>query len=55
MFWQGASMSGRTANVFPGIAERVVELIVQKTTERDFSKHLTVTSGRRHSRFASPG
>jgi hypothetical protein len=35
------------------IAEECVVLIVLKTTKQDFSKHMTVTSGRRPSRYRS--
>jgi hypothetical protein len=55
LFQQEAKMSGRIADELARIAEEPVELIVQETTELEFSKHLTVTSGRRPSRSASPG
>ena len=48
-------MSGRIADELARIAEEPVVLIVQDTTELDFSKHLTVPSGRRPNRSASPG
>jgi hypothetical protein len=55
LFQQEAKTSGRIADQLARIAEEFVELIIQETTELEFSKHLTVTSGRRPSRSASPG
>ena len=48
LFQQEAKMSGR-------IADELVVLIIHETTELEFLKHLTATSGRRPSRSASPG
>jgi hypothetical protein len=55
LFQQEAKTSGGMADELARIAEEPVELIVQETTELEFSKHLTATSGRRPSRSASPG
>jgi hypothetical protein len=60
LFQQEAKMSGRIADELAPIAEELVVLIIQETTERDFSKHLfsnhlTLPSGRRPNRSASPG
>ena len=48
LFQQEAKTSGR-------IADELVVLIIHETTELEFLKHLTATSGRRPSRSASPG
>jgi hypothetical protein len=60
LFQQKVKMSGRIADELVRIAEELVVLINQETTELDFSKHLfwkqlTVPSGRRLNRSASPG
>jgi hypothetical protein len=60
LFQEEAKMSGRIADELARVAEELVVLIIQETTERDFSKqlfsnHLTVASGRRPNRSASPG
>jgi hypothetical protein len=55
LFQQEAKMSGRIAYELARIAEELVVLIVHETTELELSKHLTVPSGRRPDRSASPG
>ncbi|MFN9912407.1 MAG: hypothetical protein ACK53L_07475, partial [Pirellulaceae bacterium] len=55
LFQQEATTSGRISDELSRIAEELVVLMVKETTKLDFSKHLTVTSGRSPSRSASPG